>query len=167
MNRKLKVRLSDLFEVTCYDSKGKFKWRDKIENLVVNEGLDDALDKYFKGSSYTAIHYCGLTGSLPTFVPTNTLVSHAWTEVTAYSETVRQAVSWGSVSSQSLNNSSSKAVFSINADLTTLGGAFICTNYTKGGTTGILYGGGAFSVGDKVLSNGDSLNVQVTASTSA
>ncbi len=74
---------------------------------------------------------------------------------------------WGAVASQSVDNSGSKASYSINANSTTIGGAFISTDDTKSGTTGILYGGGAFTAGDKSLDDGDTLNVTVTASASA
>jgi len=158
----------DVFKVECFDKNGQLKWVDYIENLVVNEGLDDALDKYFKGSSYSAAHYVGLTDGTPTFAAGDTMSSHAgWTEVTAYDEADRQTVTWGSVSSQSVDNSASKATFTISSNSTTIGGAFLSTNSTKGGSTGTLYGGGAFNAGDKSLDDDDVLNVTVTATASA
>lgn len=42
---------------------GLLKWEAAIENLLVNQGLDDVLDKYFKGSAYTASHFVGLADS--------------------------------------------------------------------------------------------------------
>jgi hypothetical protein len=141
---------------------GPLKWEAAIENLVVNQGLDDVLDKYFKGSAYTASHFVGLTDSTPTPAAGDTMASHAgWSEVTAYTEGARQSLVLGSVSGQSVDNSASKAVFSINATVT-VGGAFLCTNSTKGGTGGTLYSVGAFSGGDKSLGSGDSLSVQGT-----
>jgi len=162
------IKLGDLFEVECFDKHGNLKWRDTIKNLVVDEGLDDVLDKYLKGSSYTAAHYVGLTDGTPTFAAGDTMASHAgWTEVTAYDETVRQTATWGTVSGKSVDNSANKAVFTISTNATTIGGAFLVTDSTKGGTTGTLYGGGAFSAGDKTLDDGDVLNVTVTASAAA
>ncbi len=169
-NKKIseRIHLGDMFEVECYDKHGNLKWIDTIKNLVVNVGLDDSLDEYFKGSAYTAAHYCGLTDGTPTVAAADTMGSHAgWTEVVAYSETTREAMVWGAVASQSVDNSGSKASYSINANSTTIGGAFISTDDTKSGTTGILYGGGAFTAGDKSLDDGDTLNVTVTASASA
>ena len=164
---KMNMHFGDLFEIECFGPDGKLKWRDTIKNLVVNAGLDDALDKYLKGSAYTAAHYCGLTDGTPTVAAADTMSSHSgWTEVTGYSEGARQTVTWGTVSSQSVDNSASKASFSINASVT-VGGAFLATDSTKGGTTGTLYGGGAFTGGDKSLTSGDTLNVTVTASASA
>ena len=166
--KKLNMAFGDLFEVECFDKDGNLKWTDTIKNLVVNVGLDDALDKYFKGSTYTAAHYVGLTDGTPTVAAADTMASHAgWTEVVAYDEAVRQTLTLGTVSGQSVDNSASKAVFTISANSTTIGGAFICTDNTRGGSTGTLYGGGAFTAGDKSLDDNDVLNVTVTASAAA
>jgi hypothetical protein len=138
-------------------------WVSEFDNLVVTTGLTDLIDKYFKGSSYTAAHYVGLLSSTPTVAAGDTMASHGgWTEVTDYSQANRVTPTWGTPSAGSVNNSASKAVFSINATVT-VGGAFLTTNNTKGGSTGTLYGGGAFSEGNRALINGDTLNVQVTA----
>ena len=139
-----------------------------MENIVVNTGLDDLLDKRFKASTYTSADYVGLTDGTPTVAAGDTMSSHAgWSEVTAYSEGTREALTLGSISSASVDNSASKASFSISSDSTTIGGAFITTDNTKGGTSGILYGAGAFTAGDKGLDNGDTLNVTVTLTTAA
>lgn len=162
------ISLSDLFEVECYDKHGNLKWSDTIKNLVVDEGLDDVLDKYLKGSTYTAAHYVGLTDGTPTVAAGDTMASHAgWTEVVAYDEAVRQTATWGTVSSKSVDNSASKAVFTISANSTTVGGCFLSTDDTRGGSTGTLYGGGAFTAGDKSLDDDDVLNVTVTATAAA
>ena len=94
--------------------------------------------------------------------------SHSgWNEVTAYDETSRPALSLGTVSNKSVDNSANKAEFTINANDTTVGGAFITTDSTKGGTSGTLYGVGAFSAGDKTLDDGDLLQVTITLTASA
>lgn len=142
---------------------GVLKWADENHNTVVNVGLDDVLDKYFKGSAYTAAFYVGLTDGTPTIAAGDTMASHAgWAEVTAYDEAARQTLTLGSVSSQSVDNSASKATFTISTNSTTVGGAFATTNSTKGGSTGTLYGGAALSAGDKSLDDGDTLQVTVT-----
>jgi hypothetical protein len=66
-----------------------------------------------------------------------------------------------------VNNSASKARFTVNANGTVIGGAFVATNSTKGGTSGTLYGGGAFSAGNKTIDNGDTLDVTITLSATA
>lgn len=140
--------------------KGHLLWSDWVHNLVTNEGLNDSLDKWLKGSGYTAAWYVGLTTGTPTFAAADTMASHAgWTEFTAYDEAARQTVTLGSVSGQSVDNSASKAVFTVSTNSSTIGGLFVGANSTKGGTTGILLGGAAFSAGNKVLDDGDVLNI--------
>ena len=161
------ITLENHYIVECIGPDGKLKWTDEFDNLVTNEGLNDNLDKYLKGSAYTAAFYVGLTDGTPTVNAADTMSSHAgWTEVTDYSESTREALVLGTVASQSVDNSASKASYSINATAT-VGGAFITTVNTKGGTTGTLYGVGAFSGGDKSVDNGDTLNVTVTCTAAA
>lgn len=158
----------NIYLVECFDKHGNLKWSDTIDNLVVNAGLDDSLDKYFNGSAYTAAFYIGLTDGTPTVAAGDVMSSHAgWAEVTAYSEATRPAYQTAAAAGQQVTNTANKASFSITSDSTVIGGAFVTTNNTKGGTTGTLYGAGAFSGGDKTADNGDTLNVTVVASASA
>lgn len=160
--------LATRYKVTCYGPDGVLKWVDFIDNLVVNAGLDDSLDKHLKGSAYTATWYIGLTDGTPTVAAADTMASHAgWVEVTAYTEANRQTATFGTVSGQSVDNTASPGVFSINTNNTTIGGAFLVNNNTKGGSTGTLYGAGAFTGGDKLLDSGDTLNVELTATAAA
>jgi hypothetical protein len=68
--------------------------------------------------------------------------SHApWSTSTAFSEAARPA--WtpnGVAAGGSMSNSNAPAQFTINADSTIIGGAFLVDSSTKGGTTGTLYG---------------------------
>jgi hypothetical protein len=82
--------------------------------------------------------------------------------VTAYDEAARQTWTDGGVSSQSVSNSASPATFTISTDGTTVGGLFLTSVSTKGGTTGTLYAAGAFSAGDKSLDDNDTLDVTAT-----
>ncbi len=162
------IKLENVYKVECFDKYGKLKWIDEVKNLVVNVGLDDVLDKYLKGSAYTAAFYVGLTDGTPSVAAGDTMASHAgWTEVVAYDEAVRQTLTLGSVSGQSVDNSASKAVFTISTNSTTIGGAFVTTNSTKSGSSGTLYGAGAFSGGDKSADDDDTLNVTVTCTAAA
>lgn len=166
-NRKEIITLENHYHIECVGPDGKVKWTTEFDNIVTNVGLDDNLDKYLKGSAYTASFFVGLTDGTPTVAAADTMASHAgWVEVVAYSEATRPALTLGTVASQSVDNSASKASFSINGT-TTVGGAFIVTNSTKSGTTGVLYGVGAFTGGDKSASNGDTLNVTVTCTAAA
>jgi hypothetical protein len=66
-----------------------------------------------------------------------------------------------------ITNSASPAAFNINGS-TTVGGAFLTSNNTKGGTTGTLFSAADFSApGDRTVANGDTLNVTYTFSLDA
>lgn len=154
------------WDVVCRDKDGHEKWRDTIENIVVNEGLNYALDAALSGGTPDTTWFIGLMSATPTVAAGNTLASHAgWTEVTAYSEVNRVAWVDGGVSSQSVSNAASPAIFTINADTTDVGGAFLAGVNT--GTAGILYAAGAFSAGNKSLDTSDTLEVTFTATAAA
>lgn len=159
------LKLLGVFEISCYGSDGKLKWRDWIENRVVNEGLDYILESLFESttSAFPAVDpwYVGLTDGTPTTAAGDTLAAHAgWTEVTDYAGDRKEFVN-GAVSGQSVDNSASKASFAINATVT-IGGAFLCEPST--GNTGVLLCVEAFTGGDKSADNGDTLEVQYTIS---
>jgi len=161
------TNFTNIYEIECYGPDGTLKWKEIVYNTVVNEGLDDVLEVYFKAGTGVA-HYVGLTDGTPTVDPTDTMSSHVgWTEVVAYDEAVRQTLTLGSVSSQSVDNSASKATFTISADSTTVGGIFIAESATKSESASVLYGGGAFTGGDKSVDDDDVLNVTVTLTTSS
>lgn len=161
------------FDLVCRDSEGNIKWTETIDNLVVNVGLQDMNTKYFTGSAYTAAWYLGLWGAGASNNPaaSDTMASHAgWTEVTAYSQATRPACTFGTASTANpsvISNSGSAATFSINAT-TTVGGAFLTSNNTKGGTTGTLFSGSDFtSPGDRAVVSGDTVTVTYTFSLTA
>jgi hypothetical protein len=161
-------RLETHYLVECRDKNGNLKWTDEFCNLVVTEGLTDSLDKHLKGSAYTAVWYVAPTGTAPVFAAGNTLASHAgWTEVTAYDEAARVLLVLGVVSAGSVNNAASKARFTISTNSTVVGGCFVTSGSAKSGTDGVLYGGGAFTGGDKTLSDDDTLDVTVTLTATA
>jgi len=163
------VRLENIYRVVCRSkSTGAVKWVDYITNLVPTVGLNDSLDKHLKGSAYTAAWYVGLTGTTPSPAADDDMSSHSgWTEVTAYDEANRPTLTLGTVASGSVDNVGNEAQFTISANSTTIGGAFICSDDTKSGSSGVLYGVGAFSAGDKVLDDNDVLEVTVTCTASA
>lgn len=147
------------YDVVCLGPDGQEKWRETVRNLVVTVGLTDIIDKYFKGSAYTAAFYMGLKGA-GTIASSDTLASHSgWTEATPYSGN-RPAITWGSTSAGS--NTGSAVSYSINATAT-VAGAFICTVNT--GTSGTLYSASDFAASRSVAS-GDTLNVTPTVSAS-
>lgn len=159
------VKAGGVFIAQCYDSAGQLKWESRTPNLVVNQGLQDMNSKYFLGSGYTATWYIGIYGAAASNNPaaTDTAALHAgWTEVTSYSQSTRPAATFASPSSADpsvITNSASPATFSINGTVT-VGGAFLISNSTKGGTSGILFSASDFqSPGDRAMVSGDSLVV--------
>ena len=163
------ISLKNTYTVVCRDRRtGRIKWVDTIENLVPTGGLNDSLDKHLKGSAYTAAWYVGLTDGTPTPAAGDTMASHAgWSEVTDYDEAARPTLTLGTVSGGSVDNVGNEAQFTISANGTTVGGAFVASESTKGGTAGVLYGVGAFSAGDKTLDDNDVLQVTVTCTATA
>lgn len=168
-----KVQAGGVFTVQCFDKEGNLKWTEEKHNLVVNVGLQDMNTKYFSGSSYTAAWYIGLYGAGASNTPnaSDTMASHGgWTEVTAYSQATRPACTFGTATTADpsvITNSASPATFSINGT-TTVGGAFLTSDNTKGGTAGTLFSASDFqSPGDRSVVSGDTLTVTYTFSLDA
>jgi hypothetical protein len=154
--------LKGRYLVECYGADGRLKWSDTIDNLITNVGKDHVLDVILSAGTQITTWYLGLMSSTPTAAAADTMSSHSgWTEVTDYSESVRQTFTDGGVSGQSISNTASKASYSINGTVT-VGGAFLTSNSTKGGTTGTLFSAGAFSGGNKAVASGDTLQVTYT-----
>jgi hypothetical protein len=152
-----------VYTVECYDKDGQLKWSEAMHNLVVNVGLKDMNDKYFTGSTYTAAWYLGLVtgpGAGNTYAAANTMASHAgWAEDVGYSQSTRPAATFAAATTADpsvITNSASVAVFSISAT-TTIAGAFLTSDNTKSGTTGVLFSVANFaSPGDRAVVSGDS-----------
>jgi len=154
-----------VFHFKCYDKNGNLKWEDKAHNLVVNVGLADMNDKYFSGSAYTATWYLGLVNNSPSpsYAAGDTMASHAgWAESTDYTQANRPTVTFGSATvadPSEIDNSGSVDVFTMNASVT-IAGAFLTSDNTKGGTSGILFSASTFqSPGARTVVSGDTLNV--------
>ncbi len=164
------AQLTQTYQVWCYDKDGNLKWYDEFKNLVPTAGLNKYLDATLKTGLAAPAWYVGLVtgpGSGTTYAAGDIMSSHAgWAEDVNYSQATRVAFTPGTIASGSVDNSASKAVFSINGTAT-IAGAFMVDVSTKSGTTGTLLGAGDFTGGDRSVVSGDTLNVQVTASISA
>lgn len=157
----LTVKTRNIYTVECRGADGQIKWTERLKNITVNEGLNEILQQFWKGSTYTAAFYVALKGS-GTILAADTAASHGgWTEEQTYSQSTRPALTLGTVASQSVDNSGSVATFSMNGAYTAAG-AFIITNNTKGGTSGKLIGGANFTT-TRTGGSGDTITVTVTA----
>lgn len=157
----------------CYDKNGNFKWVAETKNLVVNVGLQYMAGTALTTTSQITTWYLGLYGAGASNTPaaSDTMSSHAgWTEVTDYSEANRVTAVFAAATNANpsvVTNSASKAQFSMNAT-TTVGGAFLTSNNTKGGTTGTLFSAADFqSPGDRSVVSGDIILVTYTFSLAA
>lgn len=112
------------------------KWKESIHNLVVNEGLDDVLDIYFKGGTATTTWYIAIFSSDSTPAAGWTYAVPTYTEFTNYDESTREEWVEGTISSQSLDNSASPAEFTCTSGTNTIYGASLVGNSTKGDTGG-------------------------------
>jgi len=160
---------SHLYGVVFRDPKGRIIDVDAIHNLVTTVGLNKYLDATLKTGLASPAWYLGCTDGTPTAAAGDTMSSHAgWSEVTDFSESVRQTVTWGTIASGSVDNSGSTVTFTTDADSVTLGGAFLVDDDTLGGSTGTLLGVGAFTGGDQDLAtSGSTIEITVTATQAA
>lgn len=160
-------KFKNVYRFECRDSFGNLKWVEEVPNQVTTVGATDVLDKYFKGSSYTAGFFVGLVDAsgFTAYAAGNTMASHSgWTESVAYSNATRLALTLGTASAGAVDNSASQATFNINATAT-IKGAFVTTVSTKSGTTGTLFGAASFGA-DRTVASGDTLNVTISLSAS-
>jgi len=162
------ARVKGVWEIECRGPDGRLKWRERIDNLVVNEGLDELLNATLAGQGDTTTWYVGLLASSPSPAAGWTKTEVGGADFVAYTEATLQT--WtpnGAASGQSVTNSSSKAQFSINADSQTIGGAYLASANTKAveGGAAKIYSAGAFAGGDKSADSGDTLSVTATFTT--
>lgn len=167
------VRATGKFKMECYDKDGILKWTAEESNLVVNVGLQYMAGTALTSTTQVTTWYIGLYGAGASNTPAagDTAASHAgWTEVTPYSNATRPTATFAAATNANpsvVTNSASPAAFSINAS-STVGGAFLISNNTKGGTTGTLFSAADFQApGDRTVVSGDTLNVTYTFSLSA
>jgi hypothetical protein len=151
-------KIGAVFGLRCYDKDGNLKWQDVAYNLVTTAGFDYLLEAALGDNTTIATFYAGLTDGSPTVAESDTLSSKAWTEVIAYTGD-RKAWSPGAAASGQIDNSGSLAVFEITTDGTTVGGAFLTEAQT--GTTGLLFNVAPLQGGDRTVSDGDTIELEV------
>ena len=167
------ARATGKYVVECHDKDGNLKWVAETPNLVVNVGLQYMAGSALTSTSQITSWYLGLYGAASSNNPSagDTMGTHGgWTEVTDYSESTRPAATFAAATNANpsvVTNTASKATFTMN-NTVTVGGAFLTSNNTKGGSTGTLFSAADFqSPGDRSVVSGDILSVTYTFSLSA
>jgi hypothetical protein len=156
------------YNLKCFKADGSLRWETGMEeNLVVNNGLQNMSQMYFQGAAYTAAWYLGLYGAGASNNPVagDTMASHAgWTEFDGYSQATRPAAVFATPTTANpsvTTNAANPSLFTINVTgPVTIGGAFLCSENTKNGTTGTLFSAADFlTPGDRVVYNTDVLQM--------
>jgi hypothetical protein len=156
---ELGAKINQHYKVECLDKDGNLKWTEEFDNLVVTEGMNAYLTNTLKTIPGSIAWYVGLKGT-GSVVAGDTLASHAgWSEINPYAGN-RPPWTPGTVAAGSVDNSLSKASYTITSALTVYG-AFMASVNT--GTGGTLLGGGDFGTA-RVVAINDVLNVTVTCS---
>jgi len=165
--RHLGVHPATHYAIEVLDKDGRLKWCEDFDNLVTTEGMNALLDALFKTGLQSPAWYFGLVDGAvePVYAAADVLASHAgWTESAGYDEETRQALVLGTIAGGSVDNTASRAKFTITEDGTKIAGAFLADASDKSGTSGRLYGVGAFAGGVRNVDSGDTLRVAVTLS---
>lgn len=147
------------FVFTARNADGTVAWQERFANAPTTAGLNAMLSVTFAGGSQTGTWYFGLVNNsgFSAFAASDTMSSHSgWTELTDYSESVRQEWAEGTPASGILGTTT-VATFTINATVT-IKGAFVTSSSTKSGTSGTLWATGAFS-SNQSLTSGQTLQV--------
>lgn len=123
----------------------------EFENLVVDQGLNYALNASFGQTSALTSWYIGLFEGnyTPVAGVTAATIAGLSTETTAYTSATRPA--WTTVAStaKQLTNGASRASFTFNATKT-IYGAFLASSSTKSGTSGTLFSAARFTTAKTV-----------------
>jgi len=154
-----RVRLGGTFVLTGLGPDREVKWVEEAKNLVPNVALQHLINTGILTATQVSKWYVAPTAATPVVAAADTMGGHSgWTEFTGYSQTVRQ--SWtGARSGQVISNAAALASMAITTT-GTLGGAFIVSDSTKGGATGVLFCGGANTGSNRSVSSGDTVTVR-------
>ena len=146
MRNGLKIR--GRFYWTLRDKSGVMIAQGQFPNGMTTVGLNAVASVELAGGSQISTWYMGLidNAGFASLAAADTMASHiGWSEMTNYAESVRQTLSFGSPSGGIIQTSAACA-FTISGSRSVIG-AFVVSNSTKGGTTGILRAHGQFSSG--------------------
>lgn len=134
------------------------------KNLIPTEGLNHMLSVVVADGVKVSTWYVGIYEGDYTPIATNTAANFPGlaTECTAYSEGARPTFTEGAVSAGAVDNSASKAEFTMSAPKT-IYGCFLVSTATKGATTGTLLSAVRFGTAKAAVA-GDVLRISAPLS---
>lgn len=144
---------------------GEVIYTEDTKNIVVDEGLEHILDVALSNGSQNSAWYIGIfknnytpiAGNVAATFPLSGTANEISTEI---DETTRPAWTEAGVSSKTITNSASPAVFTANTSVSVYGAFLVSTN-TIGGTSGVLCAAAKFAAVRNLVST-DVLNVTYT-----
>lgn len=169
------AQIKGLYTFECFGPDGKLKWQDTVENVIINEGKNLALDTFLAGSAYTVTGpYMGLISSVGFGAgpaASDTMANHpGWVEaggLNAPTYTAPRPICAWSAASGGSKTLSTPLVFHITGT-GTVKGSFIAygsaVTSVIDATTGTLWSSGLFTGGDKSVANNDTINVSYSVS---
>lgn len=131
--------------------------------MISNYSMNDIPNVYYRATTQPGTWYMGLVdnAAFTAFAAADTMSSHTgWAESVAYAAGTRPIWAPDAAASGSISNSTAVS-FAINATAT-IHGLFITSDSTKSGTSGNLSATAAFSGGNQVVANGDTLKATFT-----
>lgn len=133
------AKIGFVYKFECFSPDGKLLWEMEDHNLIPNEGRDYILEAALNNGTRFASWYIGLYEGAyaPQASDTMATISAASTEITAYTEALRVALTADPLSNGLYSNAGSPAEFTFSSTKTVRGG-FISSSAVKGGTVGVL-----------------------------
>lgn len=165
----IRFRVGGIFKVECFDSNGNLKWTEYAKNGVTDVGIASILNIYFVAGTQITAWYIGLINNsgYTALAAGDTMASHGgWAEAAGsnYSQTNRGTWTPGAPSSGAVVNSTTVDFSMTPASALTVKGLFLCSDNTKGGTTGTLFSTAVFTGGNQIVNSGDTLKTTYTVS---
>ena len=143
----------------CLRPDGTIRWRERIDNIIPNEGIAYMMSAAYLGGAQLTTWYIGLYKGEHTPVVTDTMATllAAATESTDYSGGARKTLN-GALANGVYSNINNPADFVFTAGVTIRGG-FITNNSIFNNSSGILVSAVKFSTA-RVMATGETLRVK-------
>jgi hypothetical protein len=152
-----RLQVGGMFFWEVWGSNGRPLRAGAFRNGILQAGINSLLDTFFRYGTAPAAFYLGIIddSGYTALASDDTMASHSgWIEVTNYTAATRPA--WGpEAAAAGLLTATAPCSFVMNASKTAKG-LFVCTESTKGGSTGTLWAHGLFET-EQVLQSTETL----------